>query len=263
MVWAGSPGPIEIICVRWSWKLLAGPSSLPTAPRTVGFITSSRDFGERAIRPPVLRVRRPLKSSAPMGVFSVKGRNSVATSSITSGRTPRSTTTHPSSARVAQISSAEADKGKCLMLIFFFLFLFSVLGPRSVVARGRRRETLATIAYKMRSTVAAGAGLHVGDRDAVERVDDSGDLAALNCGLGIGCLQAVDARGRDCVGDVRAHEATAQESRASARRRADDFEDRLLELEKGLARFAVTHFADSFAWDTDRLVGGDRVVEHR
>ena len=36
-----------------------------TAPSTVGFVTSSRDFGERAISPPVLRVRRPLNSSAP------------------------------------------------------------------------------------------------------------------------------------------------------------------------------------------------------
>jgi len=38
----------------------------------VGFITSSRHFGERAIKPPVLRVRRPLKSSGPNGVASVK-----------------------------------------------------------------------------------------------------------------------------------------------------------------------------------------------
>src|SRR5277367_2280360 len=119
MVWAGSPGPIEIICVRWSWKLVAWPSILAVAPSTTGCVTSSRDFGERAISPPVLRVRRPLKSSGPSGVFSAKGRSSRATSSITSGRTTLSTTTHPSSPSAAQISSAEAEAGRCLIISLF------------------------------------------------------------------------------------------------------------------------------------------------
>src|SRR5271155_5736374 len=99
--------------------MVAWPSILAVAPSTTGCITSSRDFRERAISPPVLRVRRPLKSSGPSGVFSAKGRNSRATSSITSGRTTLSTTTHPSLASAAQISSAEAEAGRCLIISLF------------------------------------------------------------------------------------------------------------------------------------------------
>ena len=69
------------------------------------------------MRPPVRRVRLPLKSSAPNAVASAKGRSSAATSSMTWGRTTLSTTTHPSSTRIAQISSAVLDAGRCLIMI--------------------------------------------------------------------------------------------------------------------------------------------------
>ena len=117
------------------------------------------------------------------------------------------------------------------------------------------------IGDRIRLVVAAGAGLHERDRDAVERVDDARDLAALNRQLGLGRLQAVLARDRDRSRDVGAHQREAPASGTSARRRPYDFQHGLLEFEECLPR-TVADFTDSLARDADRLVGGDRVFEH-
>ncbi len=60
---ASWPGSMLITWVRWSWNVVAWPSTLPTAPVTVGCMTSWCDDAARATSPPVRRVRWPLKSS--------------------------------------------------------------------------------------------------------------------------------------------------------------------------------------------------------
>src|SRR5271166_1012251 len=115
-------------------------------------------------------------------------------------------------------------------------------------------------AASCRSVFAAGAGLHEGDCYSVERVDESGDLAALNRGLGIGGLQSAGAGGCYCSAEVVAHESQPPAS-GRATRRSDDLKHGLLELEERLAR-SIADLADSAAWDANRLVGGDRGVEH-
>src|SRR5216683_4424813 len=103
--------------VRWIWKVAACASIFLTADNTSVFITRSRQVSERAINPPVLRVRRPAKSSRPVFVAATYGCNSSAALSMTDGGTRQSTIAPPSSLITAAISSADAVATTCLMLI--------------------------------------------------------------------------------------------------------------------------------------------------
>ena len=68
-------------------------------------------MGERAISPPVRRVRWPPKSS-PVGVVASQGASSSRTSSITPGATTRSTMAQPSLRSAAATSAAGAEAAK-------------------------------------------------------------------------------------------------------------------------------------------------------
>src|ERR1039458_1054316 len=111
-----------------------------------------------------------------------------------------------------------------------------------------------------RSVVATGAGLHERTRSYIERLDDSRDLPTLNRELGLRRLQAARTRRCNCSRDVRAHQRKPPASRTSTRR-SHAFEHGLLELEKRLFG-AIANFTDSLAWDANRLVRSDRVLQH-
>ncbi len=112
-IWAGSSGPMAMSWVRWSCTAVASDMWARAAPSTSGSVISRRAVAERAMRPPVRRVRRPLKSSGPKAVASRAGSSSSRKASMTSVSTSRSTTTQPTASSCVATSPGVAVAGRC------------------------------------------------------------------------------------------------------------------------------------------------------